>query len=114
MFEYTMEANVYVDSWEKGEVDYCDSWEYSEEYKDISWDNIEKFINRLGFSFNSKHCEVEEDKIYIKYTTNADHKEATEEELENWKNGKDLFATTMTIKFKETGFSNNVKMELLK
>lgn len=98
------EHNIYLDNYNEGETENVNNYDTSGMYK--TEDNIqaiEKHLYSLGYDFNKDHIQADEEdekqnKIWYSVLTNEQGDEASEKELEQFRNESiNLYANNMTI-----------------
>jgi hypothetical protein len=90
--------DVYIDSYDQGELGHVNGW--AQEAK-IEAENVKKaielyFEKELYFSFNFDHCGIDEEnsnELHYSNLVDGNNLEATESEIEQWKQGKKTLYT---------------------
>ena len=106
-------TDVYIEDYEHGELDRVNYYENEEEVTTESpIIAIEKALNNLGFSFDVKYSETDEDNnsLYYSNLTDNDNFEVTEKDslYKEWQEGKRvLYTANHTIKLYQL---NEVKL----
>ena len=123
-------TDVYVDDYERGELDHRNYWEndtldfyeIKENLSDTLNDKIKYYIESILYAeYNQEWlkdvlCNYYDDYFYYNNFVNVDNETPTEKEVELWRNGKvELFNQTICITIKINGvlIPTNILFELL-
>ena len=107
-YKIEISTDVYIDSWEEGELDYVNCFTNSFEIvEDSPIKAIEKAMNNLCFSFDKKYMQLDEESETICFYSNLVNEENEEvnkadAEYKEWKKGnKILYSANHTISVME-------------
>lgn len=86
------EVDVYVDSWDEGELDYVNSWDLNHELANKTFNNVDdlvKAVAKVSFCFSDDKGDYGyvDGNIDTDATVNNDNEEPSGEEYEAWKRG---------------------------
>ena len=94
MKNYIVECvhDVYIDSFEEGQKEHVNYYDTKGKYEaDIAIEAIEKHLSFLGYQFEQKNSEVDEDepnKLFFSILADVENNEATEKQIEIWQKDK--------------------------
>lgn len=79
--------DVYKDSYNGGEGNFVSHWSHESEHVAIE-SALQQHFEQLGLSYDAKHLYEEEGMRHYSWTVDEDCCEATEKEIEYWKEDK--------------------------
>lgn len=91
MKNYKVECmhDVYVDSFERGELDHVNFFDTKGEYKvENPFEAIEKHLDSLGYDLKKEHCQIDEqetNKVWYSVLVDEENCKASDSEIELWK-----------------------------
>jgi hypothetical protein len=98
------EHSIYIDNYEQGEGENVNNFDTKGTFKaENATEAIEKHLSSLGYSFNPEYMqedeeEGQENKIWYSVLVDAENSEASEAEVNKWRNDKIvLYSANLTI-----------------
>ena len=96
------EHDVYINSYSQGEQEYVNYYNTKGQYEaDSAIEAIEKHINSLGYEFEQKNSEFDEEeanKLFFSKLVDSENNEATDEQIKLWqKDELKLFYNNVTL-----------------
>lgn len=79
--------NVYEDSYENGEGKHVNSWAWESKHDTIE-SALEQHFAQLGLSYDPDYMLEDDGNRHYSWTVDADNDEATQDQIEYWKQGK--------------------------
>jgi len=95
--------DIYVDSYENGELNYVNGWNLNADIKaENPREAIEKYFEKeLYYKFNFEHLDKDEEQInkfWYSVLVDEDNTEASEAQIKDWKKDKlKLYANNITL-----------------
>jgi hypothetical protein len=98
------EHNIYIDNYEQGEGENVNNFDTKGTFKaENATEAISKHLSSLGYSFNPKYMQVDEEdgqknKVWYSVMVDAEDFEASESQKTNWRKNKlILYSANLTI-----------------
>ena len=90
--------DVYEDDYNEGEGKYVNQWDYESEHDAIE-SALQQHFEQLGLSYDVNFLLEDDDDRYYSWTVDEECFEATQNEVEQWKQGrKQLYSMHANIK----------------